>query len=86
MGLWLRALNFLYLLLEHSSSLKLHGSLLHLLWSLKRHFGELLLGTSLAVQWIRLCISTAGGMGSIPGLETKISRAAWWGQKVFLRN
>ena len=25
-------------------------------------------------------------MGSIPAPETKISRAAWWGQKVFLRN
>ena len=25
-------------------------------------------GTSLAVQWLRLCASTAGGMGSIPGV------------------
>jgi len=25
------------------------------------------LGTSLAVQWFRLCTSTAGGMGFIPG-------------------
>ena len=33
--------------------------------------------TSLAVQWLRLCISTAGGMGSIPGGGTKIPHAAW---------
>ena len=25
------------------------------------------IGTSLVVQWLRLCASTAGGMGSIPG-------------------
>ena len=30
------------------------------------------LGTSLAVQWLRLHASNAGGMGSIPGLGTKI--------------
>ena len=29
-------------------------------------------GTSLAVQWLRLHTSTAGGAGSIPGLGTKI--------------
>ena len=28
-------------------------------------------GTSLAVQWLRLHASTAGGMGSIPGQGTK---------------
>ena len=28
-------------------------------------------GTSLVVQWLRLCTSTAGGTGSIPGLGTK---------------
>ena len=33
-------------------------------------------GTSLAVQWLRLCISTAGGMGSSHGQGTKISHAA----------
>ena len=27
-------------------------------------------GTSLVIQWIRLCASTAGGMGSIPGQVT----------------
>ena len=35
----------------------------------------LALGASLAVQWLRLCASTAGGMGSIPGPGTKISFA-----------
>ena len=29
-------------------------------------------GTSLAVQWLRLSISDAGGMGSIPGWGSKI--------------
>ena len=27
-----------------------------------------LLGTSLAVQWLGLCVSIAGGLGSVPGL------------------
>ena len=30
------------------------------------------MGTSLAVQWLRLCASNAGGMDSIPGWGTKI--------------
>ena len=38
-------------------------------------------GTSLAVQWLRLHASTAGGMGSIPGRGTKIPHAARCGQK-----
>ena len=33
-------------------------------------------GTSPAVQWLRLCTSTAGGTGSIPGWGTKILHAA----------
>ena len=33
------------------------------------------LGTSLAVQWLRLCASTAGGTGSIPVQGTKILHA-----------
>ena len=28
-------------------------------------------GTSLAVQWLRLCASTTGGTGSIPGWELR---------------
>ncbi|XP_059950014.1 leydig cell tumor 10 kDa protein homolog isoform X1 [Mesoplodon densirostris] len=40
-------------------------------------------GTSLAVQWLRLCTSTAGGAGSglIPGWGTKIPRATGRGPK-----
>ena len=38
-------------------------------------------GTSLAVQWLRLHASTAGGAGSIPGRGTKIPHAAWHSQK-----
>ena len=32
-------------------------------------------GASLAVQWLRLCTSSEGGTGSIPGRGTKIPRA-----------
>ena len=32
--------------------------------------------TSLAVQWLRLCVSKAGGVGSIPSQGTKIPHAA----------
>ena len=39
------------------------------------------LRTSLAVQWFRLCASTAGDVGSIPGLGTKILYATWHSQK-----
>ena len=35
-------------------------------------------GTSLVVQWVRLCTSTAGGTSSIPGQGTEIPHAAWW--------
>ena len=34
------------------------------------------------VQWLGLCVSTAGGTGSIPGWGTKISHAARSGQKI----
>ena len=37
--------------------------------------------TSLAVQWLRLRASTAGGAGSIPGLGNKILHAARCGLK-----
>ena len=40
-----------------------------------------MLGTSLAVQWLRLCTPNAGGMGSIPGPRTKILHAAGHGQQ-----
>ena len=34
------------------------------------------IGTSLAIQWLRLCASTAGSEGSIPGRGTKILHAS----------
>ena len=40
------------------------------------------LGTSLVVQWLRLCASYAGGLGSVPGQGTKISHAVWYCQKI----
>ena len=39
------------------------------------------LGTSLVVQWLRLCAPNAGGMGSIPGGGTDIPYAARHGQR-----
>ena len=38
-------------------------------------------GTSLAAQWLRLCVSNAGGMGSIPGRGTKIPYTLCHSQK-----
>ena len=38
-------------------------------------------GTSLAVQWLRLCISNEGDMGSVPGWGTKIPQAVRHGKK-----
>ena len=38
-------------------------------------------GNSLVVQWLGLCASTAGGMGSIPDRRTEIPQAAQHGQK-----
>ena len=38
-------------------------------------------GTSLVVQCLRLCASTAGGMALIPGRGTKMPHATWHGQK-----
>ena len=39
------------------------------------------MGTSLAVQWLRLHASNAGGTGLIPGWGTKIPHAAGCSQK-----
>ena len=39
------------------------------------------MGTSLAVQWLKLHTPSAGGMGSVPGRGTKILHAARSGQK-----
>ena len=38
-------------------------------------------GNSLAVQWLGLHTSTAGGTGSIPGWGTRTLYAVWHGQK-----
>ena len=37
--------------------------------------------TSLVIQWLRLCASTAGGTDLIPGWGTKILWAMWHSQK-----
>ena len=37
--------------------------------------------TFLAVQWLRLCTSTAKGPGAIPGRGTKIPQALWSNKK-----
>ena len=39
-------------------------------------------GTSLVVQWLRLCASNAQSMCSIPGWGTKIPHVAQHGQKI----
>ena len=39
------------------------------------------LGTSLVVQWLRLCTINAEGLGSIPGWGTKMPHAVWHSQK-----
>ena len=41
----------------------------------KAHAFKILLGTSLAIQWLGLCSFTAKGSDSIPGRETKIPQA-----------
>ena len=38
------------------------------------------------VQLLRLCASTAGGTGSIPGQGAKIPHAVWHGQENILKN
>ena len=39
-------------------------------------------GISLVVQQFRLHTSTAGGLGFLPGQETKIPKAIWYGKKI----
>ena len=43
-------------------------------------------GTSLVVQWLRLCTSNAGGWGSIPAPGTKIPQAETKGSQVTAKN
>ena len=42
---------------------------------LKSSLRSLAVGTSLVVQWLTLCMSTAGDTGSIPGQGTKTPHA-----------
>ena len=49
-------------------------------WSLGK-LKEVSGGTSLVVQQLRLCTSTAEGVGSILGGGTKIPHAMWCDQK-----
>ena len=39
----------------------------------------------LAVQWLRLHASNAGGTGLIPGWVTKIPHATWHSQKIKIK-
>ena len=48
------------------------------------HTYTVFLGTSLLIQWLRLCVSNAGGVGSIPGWGTKILHAMQGDQKKYL--
>ena len=41
----------------------------------------LVLGNSLAVQWLGLRAFTSEGLGSIPGWGTNIPEAVWYSQK-----
>ena len=41
-----------------------------------------MVGTCLAVQWLRICTSITGGTGSITGQGTKIPHAMWYDQKI----
>ena len=68
-------MNFLKVLLLHGPCPKVVPRLLFGLRKNPR------LGNSLAVQWLRLHVPDAGGMGLIPGRGTKIPHAMWCGQK-----
>ena len=46
------------------------GGSMWLTWVWNQH--ELLSRTSLVIQWLGLCVSRAGVMGSIPGQRTRI--------------
>ena len=39
--------------------------------------------TSLAIQWLGLCSSTAVDTGPVPGQRAKVPHAAWCSQKSF---
>ena len=45
------------------------------------HLKTGVIGPSQVVQWLRVCTSTAGGMGLIPGWGTRILYTVWLGKK-----
>ena len=49
------------------------------MWVWNQH--ESLFRTSLVIQWLGLCASRAGGVGSVPGQITRIPYAAWHSQE-----
>ena len=68
--------------MDSNNNLKLfHGEQFQRKYSLMSElmFSEIFL----VVQWLRLCASNAGCVGSIPGWGDKISHAARHNQKVF---
>ena len=44
------------------------------------------IGTSLVVQWLRLCSSNAGDVSLILGWGIKMPCALWGGSKIFFKN
>ena len=45
-----------------------------------------LAGTSMVVQWLRICAANAGLTGSIPGRGPRIPHAVWCSQKIKIKN
>ena len=56
------------------------------MWNPLVRIKTLTAGISLVVQWLRLCTSTAGGTGSIPGWTAKIPHAMGYVQEKKKRN
>ena len=54
----------------------------HTTWSWKWTFYKQQAETSLAIRWLRLWITKAGNMGSVPGWRTKIPHATGHCQKI----
>ena len=79
----------------HSTLVKMHMHAAHIVYffsfflnlmlkrkiAIKTNIKIEVIWTSLEVQWLRLCASTAGGTGSIPGQGTKILHATRRSQK-----
>ena len=53
--------------------------------SFRFHFKKIVIGTSLGVQWLRLCPPPAGGTGLIPVWGSKIQHIAGHHQKIKTR-